>query len=217
MATGAAKSDAERQWHILGRWEEYEGEGRANLLRIIGVAVFYAIELVNYYGLRIGVLEMPAIVDRTFHLAVTMLVLVWAMVCLGVFLCRTQGYFPSSLKYISTGCDLVLLTIILGLADGPRSPLVIGYFLIVVLAGLRFQLPLLWFATAGAMAGYLGLLGYARWFAEREDLRVPRYHQLIMLIGLALTGVVVGQILQRMRRLAEAYAQRRQDAAGGSP
>lgn len=214
MAT-SARSGAERTWHILGRWEEYEGEGRANLLRVIGVAAFYAIELVNYYGFRLGVLEIPPVVDRPFHLAVTMLVVVWTMVCLGVLLCRRQGFFPSSLKYISTGCDLVLLTIVLGLADGPRSPLLIGYFLIIMLACLRLQLPLLWFATGGAIAGYVALLGYARWFAER-DVRVPRYHQLMMVLGLALTGIILGQILRRVRRLAEAYAQRRQDGEGGA-
>jgi hypothetical protein len=36
MTDGTAR--AERQWYISGRWEEYEGEGRANLLRPISVA-----------------------------------------------------------------------------------------------------------------------------------------------------------------------------------
>jgi hypothetical protein len=41
------------------------------------------------------------------------------------------------------------------MADGPRSPLIVGYFLIPVLAGLRFQLRLVWFATVAVMLGYL--------------------------------------------------------------
>lgn len=31
----------DHQWYIVGRWQEYEGEARANLLRIIGIAAFY--------------------------------------------------------------------------------------------------------------------------------------------------------------------------------
>ena len=34
----------ERQWFIVSRWQEFKGEGRANLLRLIGIAVFYAVE-----------------------------------------------------------------------------------------------------------------------------------------------------------------------------
>jgi hypothetical protein len=212
----APDTGPERQWYIVNRWEEYEGESRANLLRIIGLAAFYAIELCNYHGLRLGVLEMPPLASRPFHLAVTMLVASWLMVCVGVLLCRVQGYFPFGLKYISTCCDLLLLTAILALADGPKSPLLVGYFLILALAGLRFHVRLIWCATAGAVCGYLFLLGYARWFSE-GDTRVPRYAQLIFLAGLVLTGVVLGQIVRRTRRIAEDYARRMQKAPGGPP
>ena len=61
MASGPAPSaSADRHWHIVGRWEEYEGEGRANLLRLIAVTAFYAIELAHYHGLKLGLFEMPA-------------------------------------------------------------------------------------------------------------------------------------------------------------
>src|SRR5205814_1558575 len=75
------------------------------------------------------------------------------------------------------------------------------------LAALRFSLPLVWFATAASMAGYLVVLGYAKWYApEGRNLRVERYQQLIFLVALALTGVVVGQVIRRARQLAEDYA-----------
>lgn len=198
---------AEREWFIAGRWQEYEGERRANLLRILGIGVFYAVELINYHGLRLGILQMPAVVDRPFHQATTALAVAWIMVSLGVFLCLQQRFFPGTLKFFSTGCDIVLLTAILTIADGPRSPLLIGYFPLLVLAAMRISLSLVWFATIGSMAGYLFLLGYAKWFTER-DLRVPRYHELIFLLALGLSGVVLGQILRRVRRMAEDYARR---------
>jgi hypothetical protein len=41
------RENADRQWFISGRWQEYEGESRANLLRVAGIALFYLIELLN--------------------------------------------------------------------------------------------------------------------------------------------------------------------------
>jgi hypothetical protein len=204
MASNAAgqQPSAEREWFIVGRWEEFGGEGRANLLRVIGIATFYAVECLNYFGVNLGPLQMPSVVDRPFHLAVTALAVAWAMVGAGVFLCRRSHIFPWSLKFISTGCDLLLLTSVLTLADGPRSPLLIGYFVVLALAALRLSLPLIWFATIGSAAGYLFLLGYARWFTER-DVRVPRYYELVFLLGVVLTGVVLGQVLRRVRHLSE--------------
>lgn len=210
MSAAVTETDRDLPWHIVGRWQEYEGESRANLLRIIGIAAFYAIELVNYHGLHLGFLELPKQegISASFHQAVTALSVAWTMVGLGVYLCLSQRFFPGALKYVSTALDLVLLTVMLMLADGPRSPLVVGYFLVVVLSGLRFNLPLVRCATAGAIVGYLVVSGYARWFTERQDLRVPRYHQLMILVALALTGITLGQIIRRVRRLAVDYASR---------
>jgi hypothetical protein len=208
MTAGTEMSSpgADRQWFIVGRWQEYEGEARANLLRLLGIALFYLVEWIDYRGLRLGPLEMPPVVGPDFHRAVTALAVAWAMVALGVFLCRSQRVLPSSLKYLSTACDVVFLTAILVVADGPRSPLVVGYFLVVVLAALRFSLPLVRFATAAAAGGYLFLLGHARWIEESR--RVPRYQQAIVLLALVLTGVILGQVVRRVRRLAEEYARR---------
>ena len=47
------------QWRIVERWQEYEGELRANLLRIAGIGLFYGIKLLNYYGLRLGRSRCP--------------------------------------------------------------------------------------------------------------------------------------------------------------
>jgi hypothetical protein len=219
MATPAA----ERSWFIVGRWEEYEGEGRANLLRVIGLVAFYLVELVNYHGLNLGFLQMPSIVSRGLHLAISMVVLVWACVCLAVYVCRIQGVFPKQLKFLSTGADLVLLTTIIALAEGPKSPLLVVYFIILGLAALRFNLALIWFATAGAVLCYLCVLAYGRWFLPATTnpptlpIVVPRFHQVIMIFGLALTGVILGQIIRRVRKLAEFYAEKQREQAGGMP
>ncbi len=73
LANRAEATD--RQWYIVGRWQEYEGEARANLLRIIGIAAFYVVQIINYRGLSLGFLELPKVegVDRAFHHPVTAL------------------------------------------------------------------------------------------------------------------------------------------------
>ena len=50
------------------------------------------------------------------------------------------------------------------------------------------------------MSCYLFLNGFARWFTER-DIGVPRYHQLIVLIALGLSGIVLGQVVRGTLRL----------------
>jgi hypothetical protein len=215
MATAPQRDADDRTWYIVGRWREYQGEGRSNLLRIVGIAVFYSVELANYRGLRLGFFEMPRLesVDRPFHQAVTALALAWTMTALAVHTCLRRQVFPASLKFLSTGADIVLLTCVLCVSNGPRSPLVAGYFLIVALSALRFSLPLVRFATIGSMLGYLAVLGHAKWFASR-DLRVPRYHEVMFLLALGLTGITIGQVVRAVRSMAVEYGARRAAETG---
>jgi hypothetical protein len=207
------KNAADRQWFIVGRWQEYEGEARANLLRIAAIGAFYLVELLNYYGLHLGFFEIPKLGDAAFHRVVTGLALGWVVVALAVHLSLAQRFFPAALKYLSTAADIIFLTAILAIANGPQSPLVVGYFLILVLAALRFSLPLVRFATLGSIVGYLVLLGYAKWYSCR-DITVPRYHELIVLLAIAMSGVILGQVIRRVRDIAQDYAQRLESRKG---
>lgn len=202
-------SPVDWQWHVLARSQEYVAEARSNLLRAVCIGVFYAIELLNYYGLRLGSFKWEASVDRDFHVAVTAAAFAWIMVVLTTQLCLTRSLFPPALKYATTAADLLLLTAVLLLADGPRSPLVVGYFLIILLAGLRLSLRLVWCSTAGAVVGYLAVLAYARWFAEPgRVLNVSHAQQAIMISALLLAGVILGQIVRRWQAMAAEYAVR---------
>ena len=105
---------------------------------------------------------------------------------MAVLLCQKHQIFPAGLKYATTAADLIFLTLILLAASGPQSPLVIGYFLIIVLATLRFSLGLVRFADGRRGGGLPGRLGPWAWFRD-PPLTVPRHQQLIMVVGLALT------------------------------
>jgi hypothetical protein len=207
---------AARQWHIVSRWQEYEGEARANLLRIVGIGCFYAVELLDYHGLNIGSFQYPPIVDRQFHQFVTGIAFAWALTGLVVLLMQKNRIFPAALKYGTTAADLFFLTWVLVVASGPSSPLVVVYFLVIVLAALRFSLCLVRFATVGAVAAYLFVLGQGKWYSLPPR-TVPRHQQLIMVIGLALTGIMLGQIVRRAALMAEEYARRSAAAAEDAP
>ena len=187
--------NSDRQWFIAGRWQEFEGESRANLLRVTAIALFYVIELIN-----------RAQVPQVFHTAVTALAAAWLLTSWAVFLCLQRRVFPSAMKFLSTGVDLLLFTCLLLLADGPRSPLLVGYFFILTLAALRFSVPLLRFTTAGALLSYLAVAGQAVWM--RKPMMASTNSMLIMILALILCGTTLGQILRRVRDFAEDYARR---------
>jgi hypothetical protein len=216
-------SAAERNWYIAQRWQAYDAESRANLLRIVAIGAFYLLHLWSYFGSRgwlpnYGFLQIAesGTITKHFHMLVTSIAVAWAMLALGILLALQNRIFPRWLPYFSTGCDIVLLTSVIFLGGMARSPLVVGYFLILILATLRLSLPLISFATVGCAVAFICVLGCAKWpesfglsqslGQNAAELRVPRYHQLIVLVAIAMAGVMLGQIIRRVRRLAETYA-----------
>ena len=193
----------ERRWFIAGRWQHYEGELRANQYRLLGILLFYLNELVNYYGLNLGFVQFPKVpsVTPAFHGAITSLCVAWVMCAWLVQTSLGQRIFPPSLKYLTTLVDLVVTTAVLMVADGPKSPLVVGYFLIINLSALRLEPRLVKLTTAGAVLGYVVLLGHAAWW--RPEVKVPRYHEVITVLALTLAGLFAADVVARVRRLAE--------------
>ena len=205
----ATTSVNDRQWYIVGRWQEYEGEGRANLIRILAIGAFYAIQLVHYYGFAERDPGSPAFRQTVaFHQAATALAVAGSLISLALLLCLRRHIFPSLLKFVSATGDVVLVTSLASIGAGPFSPLVSIYFLIIVMAGLRFSLRLVWCSTLCSLAGYLFLVGLRddKWFDA--DHVVPPVEQIMTLACLGLTGIITGQIIRRVRGLADEYSRR---------
>ncbi|MDA1054808.1 MAG: hypothetical protein O3C40_30650 [Planctomycetota bacterium] len=205
----ATTSVNDRQWYIVGRWQEYEGEGRANLIRILAIGIFYSIQLVHYYGFAEhvpGSTEFRQAV--AFHQAATALAVAGSLMSLAILLCLRRRVFPGFLKFISAAGDAILVTSLASIGAGPLSPLVAAYFLIIVLAGLRFSLRLVWCSTLCSMAGYLFLVGVKddEWFDANHV--VAPVEQIMTLACLGLTGIITGQIIRRVRALADDYSRR---------
>ena len=166
------------------------------MLRIAAIGCFYAVELLDYHGLKVGGFEFPPIVDRKFHELVTGLALAWALTGLAVLLLQKNRVFPAALKYGTTAADLFFLTWVLVLADGPQQP-VGGRLLPRHRAGRAPLQPLAGPLRDGRRGGRLRVragTGQVVRPAAADRAAAPAIdhgHRL------ALTGVILGQIVRR--------------------
>jgi hypothetical protein len=199
MDGSADRQLEERPWFIVERWQAYRGEQRANLLRMLAILVFYGIHLYSAY--RAGV------VTGGLHRAITSVVIAWSLVVLLVFFCLHRRYFPSWLKYVSTVLDVILLSWIATLGAGPSSPVIVVYFVIIVLAAVRIRLRLVWCAAAACIVGYLFVAATAwnDWWGNGQFL-VGQEEVAMVVAGLAATGVIVGQVVRCAREMTIDYA-----------
>lgn len=197
-------------WHATQRWQQYDGEFRANVLRIVCLGVFYTIHFWHYYQ-PFGLLELGEAPSKGFHQAATLLVATWVLMAFVVNQCLRNQIFPKWLSHVTVATDMALLTAILCLGGGLQSPLVVGYPLVLILAALRFHLPLIRMATGAACFGYLFVCAAARWpqlIGGQQIGRVARYDQLMTLMAILLSGIMLGQFIRRFRAMAEWYANR---------
>ncbi len=176
---------------------------RAALLRAILVALFYSIQLIHYLSSASISNE-----DRLFHRQVTLATIGWLFLSMSILLTLRAGAMHPLLKYISTGIDLGLVTLLAWLGHGPNSPLVTALFLVLVMASLRFKIGLVWFATLGAISCYMLLVGSvdSGWFDAKHE--TPVLTQAITLCSFVSGGLVLGQVVRSARTMAHAYRDR---------
>jgi hypothetical protein len=197
-----------RAWRVAQRTTELRGEERANLIRIVSIAMFYGVQLLNRHGLAVGPLQIPAVegVSGSFHLTMSLLALAGVLAASGVLIALRNRFFPWWGKYATTSLDVTLATFAIVVADGPSSPLVVIYFPLLALAALRFAPTLVRFATGATIASYaFVVLAVAR---TRPELSVPPHRSIILVLGLVIVGVILDHAVREVRRMAGAYASR---------
>jgi len=200
-------------WRVICRWRQYAAEIRVNLLRICAISVFYTLHLAGGHpggiGDWVGFLQLQQAggIPPQRQLAITVLVGAWVLWSLTVHALLLDRVFPQHLPVLSICLDIIFLTAVLICGSGAASPLVCGYFLIVMMAGLRLNLWWVRLAAGGSLLGYLTILGCSRWpqgFLTQNPLpTVPRYHQITVCLAIVITGVIIGQIVRHVRQLSE--------------
>jgi len=192
-------------WDSLRRPEAWAGEIRVNLVRLVALVLFYGRHLIEFARAA-----PDASVRGRYHVAVTVLVLCWALMAVALHLLLSRRIYESWMKYAIVVFDMLMVTGLCVAAGGPRTPLVLLYFAVIASAPLRFSLKLIYVATAAAGAGYLFLLGYYAWYLigydryySTPDLRIPRSTEAITLLALLVTGLMSGQLVRQVRRMME--------------
>ncbi|KAF0245619.1 MAG: hypothetical protein FD180_1487 [Planctomycetota bacterium] len=190
---------ADPVWDGAQYVERWAGEVRVNLLRIVALAAFYGWHLFNYLN------KAPDLTPQ-IHFAITAACLVWGLSALAVHLALNRRYCPPALRYGAIAMDALMATTVLLVADGPKSPLVVVYFLVVASAALRLDLKAVWVAVLAAVLGYATLCGQAKW--RRPEMNVPRRAQVTVALALGCAGLVAGQMVRQAKRLARDYGER---------
>jgi hypothetical protein len=197
----------ENEWNDTERLESWAGETRLNLIRVLAIAAFYGRHLVE-------MLSSPADspLRGAYHAKVTCLCLLWATAAIVLHIWLTRRRTHPALKYAVTGYDAAMITILCALAGGPKSPLVLLYFPLIAAAPLRLSLRLVYFASSCAIGGYLVVLAHYAWYVigfrkyySTPELRIPRGQEAIVVLALLVTGVLAGQIVRQVRRIAARY------------
>jgi hypothetical protein len=186
-------------WTAALRVETWVGELRVNVIRLAAIAAFYGHHLFNRYVLKH---EIPP----GYTAAVTALALAWAVGALAIHIALTNHWMPTGLRFAAVGFDSLLVSSLLLLSEGPRSPLVGLLFLVIASSPLRMDLRVVWTATLLALLSYAFVCGHAKW--KRPEWQVPRRQQVIVALALSAAGFLAGQSLRQARRLAQDYAER---------
>jgi hypothetical protein len=171
----------------LKRRETWAGDQKANRIRLAAVGLFTINEFINYHVWHV--------VDKKFHVGSLLIVGIWVAATALFSIMLREHIWPRAISYVIVSTDVLLLTWLLFLADGPKSPLVVLYFLIVALSGVRVD-PMVCLYTAAASAfGYGAVLEFVK--RQKPEFLVPPHHAIIVALALLLMGVVMAHLVGR--------------------
>lgn len=177
-----------------------------NVIRLTAVFAFYLRH-------AIALLLAPAGLEAgRYHLGATAVTAAWFAAVVVIHLCLSRRYLPPWLKYAACAFDLLMVTLLGMLRGDPHTPLLLLYFPIIVSAALRLSLGVIYFATAGAVIGYLAVLAHHAWFVIGFDryyatpsLQIPRGDEAIFVLALLVSGFLCGHVVRQARRLTSPY------------
>ncbi len=183
----------------LQRRETWAGDRKAGRIRLVAVLLFTLNELVNYHVLRV--------VDLRFHAGSLLIAGMWLLANALFAVLLREHTWPRATPYLAAAADVVLLTWLLMLADGPRSPLVVLFFLVTALSGMRLSPALCAFTGFASTIGYGAVLEFTK--RQKPEYLVPPYHAVIVALALVLTGVVMAHLAARALQLLESASAER--------
>jgi eukaryotic-like serine/threonine-protein kinase len=173
--------------HRLLRWTRREPTLATHLGAIFVSALIVQIKyMINGY-------------DLPFHLTVMLLFGAWAGVSALCQMLLRRAVNNDFARYLWAAADAYLLTVILYIAEPPLGPLLVGYPLLIVAAGLFFRVRLVTFMTVACLVAYASLVLVGR------DPMIKAQYTLIYFAALAVIGFVCGYQTYRVRVLSSYF------------
>jgi hypothetical protein len=201
---------SDERWADARRLEAWAGEMRVNLIRAAALIVFYGHHLLVVYVY--GGDRSPESI--TFHAQVTTITLSWMAAVFLIYGCLKRRWLPPGLKYAATFWDLTMISaLLIASPEGPLSPLLYLYFVVLAAAPLRLSLPLVSATTLAVMAAALMVMGHyvfyrvgrEAYYADGSPYRIARSSEIVFLLSVGTAGLLAGQVVRQARRLVEGY------------
>lgn len=188
-----------RWWQRVWRWAR-RAPALASHLAVLGA--FLSVEFVNYYALHV--------VDAKFNNAMLAIVLLWIVASCALQYCLKLPRWTIAARFAWGGTDVILYTLVMRLADGAASPLIVGYPMLIVGAGLWFRVRLVWFVTLLSLLSYLALVTefYLQPTPPQQAFDRAYDRPVFFVITLLALGAVVAYQIARVRALSRYYEQR---------
>lgn len=167
--------------------------------RLGALGVFYLVEIGNYHY---GGVNWP------FHLKITILTAAWALIAIVCqqFVGHERLALPARLVW-GTLDSLMLLIVLLFVADGAASVLVVGYPLLIAGSGLWYHVRFVSFMTVLSLLSYgILVVDFYYWrtgLQEHFDRSFARH--ILFAVFLIVLGAVVSSLVYRLRMLSKFY------------
>ncbi len=167
--------------------------------RLGALGVFYLVETGNYHY---------HVVDMSFHVKITLLTAAWAIIAIVCQQFVGHERLAVSARFVWGTLDsLMLLIVLLFVADGAASALVVGYPLLIAGSGLWFHVRFVGFMTATSLISYgVLVVDFYYWrtrLQENFDKSVTRH--ILFAVSLIVLGAIVSSLVHRLRMLSKFY------------
>jgi serine/threonine-protein kinase len=156
---------------------------------------------VNHYLLPVQNL------DRVRHNRMSIAVVIaWALASLAFQALLRRERWADVARLAWAAADVCLFTLLVRVNNGLTDSLVAGYFLLVIASGLWFRERLVWLTTGMAVVAYALLVmvvGFEGSLAPESP-----YRHVVFAAALAVSGVITGYQVKRVRALSLYYEHR---------
>lgn len=181
-------------WDHLRRWVRRQP---ALAARLGTMGIFGAIIQINHY--LFGTLE-PAP-----HRWSIVVVVAWALISVACHALLDREHWTVQSRYAWAAADILMFTLLMLINEGLTTSMVAGYFLLIAASGLWFRERVVWITTGMAVVGY-GILVLEAGLMQ-ATLESP-YRHVIFALALAISGLITGYQVKRVRALSQYYENR---------